>query len=121
MHRIVRCLLPLAFVSVVGCSGEGRIAADEDVPAAAGSGLQNAPVEVLGYSETAMYEVLNNLPAGSGLVYSIPGATFTTPIMRRGQVIEHRDGEDGPTLTFSRDGMVATLAGTFVDRWVRVE
>ncbi len=180
MLRIVRCLLPLAFVSVVGCSEEGRIAEDEDVPAAAGAGLQNTPVEVLGsyqlvrrelpdgnvleppaivgfmtytgkyrnfhlyqpgaaatrssvsmlatysiagneYSETALYEVVNNLPEGSGLVYNVPGATFATPIMRRGQVIEFRDGEAGPILTIGRDSMVATLAGTFVDRWVRVE
>lgn len=178
MHRIVRCLLTFAFVSLAGCSEEGRMAEGADVPAVAGP--QDAPVEVLGsyqlvrrdlpdgtvltppaivgfmtytgkyrnfhlyqpgaadtrssvsmlatysiagneYSETALYEVLNNLPERSGLAYNVPGATFTTPILRRGQMIEFRDGEAGPILTIGRDSMVATLAGTFVDRWVRVE
>lgn len=73
------------------------------------------------YSQTVLYEVLNNLPEGSGLDYNIPGTTFTTPISRQGRNVEFRDGEAGPVLSFSRDSMVATLDGNFVDRWVRVE
>lgn len=73
------------------------------------------------YSETTLYEASSNLPEGSGIAYKIPGGTFTTPISRSAQNLQFRDTETGPMLTFSRDSMVATLEGAFVDRWVRVE
>jgi len=35
--------------------------------------------------------------------------------------LQFRDGENGPLLVFTEQGLTATLDGEFVDHWVRVE
>ena len=74
------------------------------------------------YTETTILEVAHNSPPGTGVAYNPEPSSFRVPVSQeQGRLgLAFRDGESGPILTFTDEGLTAEQSGEFVDHWVRV-
>lgn len=72
------------------------------------------------YHETNKYAMLVEEGRGSRPRYRYSGSARSSSVTANEQTVEFRDPH-GTALEFTRDGMTATVAGYFVDHWVKVE
>lgn len=73
------------------------------------------------FCEAFLFRVANNLPT-PGLSNDLPtGAKNCSPVtMKDGKITFQMPGEP-PIATFTKDGIVATAAGQFVDHWEKIK
>lgn len=80
------------------------------------------------YSETVLFSVSNDeiglMPGskpGTGPVYVVNGETKTVPVKIEGTKIGFQPPMDSPYLVYDGNKMTATIEGTLVDTWEKVE
>jgi hypothetical protein len=72
------------------------------------------------YSETPLYEVINNEAAG-GLTYAFSSDPRNSPVTPDSETVTFGEVGGGPDLVFTTAGLTATQEGQFVDHWERIE